>query len=209
MSPRMTFTAGSDALASQVNTYLMDQAVMTFASATARNSAISSPTEGMLTYLSDINQYQFYTGAVWQPLAGEIPWLEATKTANQSIATATETVVSYPNTVLNRGFTVSYTASPLAYTVTIITPGIYTINAGVYWAANATGYRLTRIYINNVLLANDQSAPVASANQVGRAVLTTRLVAGDVIEIRVLQNSGSSINAQIDLSRLSIVYQGV
>lgn len=60
--PRKIFVAGSVLTASDVQTYLADQAVMTFASSAARGSAIASPTEGMVTYLEDVNQLQFYAG---------------------------------------------------------------------------------------------------------------------------------------------------
>lgn len=51
--------------ASDINTYLMKQSVMVFASAAARDSAITSPTEGMICYLSDSNSLTLYDGASW------------------------------------------------------------------------------------------------------------------------------------------------
>jgi len=50
-----------------VNSYLMDQSVMTFAGTAARSSAIATATEGMTTYLSDNNQLAVALGASsWQ-----------------------------------------------------------------------------------------------------------------------------------------------
>jgi len=43
----------------------MDQSVMTFADSAARSAAITSPTEGMITYLNDTNKVEVYTGAAW------------------------------------------------------------------------------------------------------------------------------------------------
>ena len=63
--PRKVFTNGSPLPASDLNTYLMDQSVMTFADSTARSAAITSPTEGMITYLNDTNKVEVYTGAAW------------------------------------------------------------------------------------------------------------------------------------------------
>lgn len=63
--PFKTFTAGTTLPASDVNTYLMKQAVMVFANSAARASAITSPTEGMLTYLSDTNVLNIYDGSAW------------------------------------------------------------------------------------------------------------------------------------------------
>jgi uncharacterized lipoprotein NlpE involved in copper resistance len=63
--PRKVFTAGEVLTAADVNSNLMDQAVMTFTNAAARTSAIPSPVEGMLTYLADVDLFQFYNGTIW------------------------------------------------------------------------------------------------------------------------------------------------
>ena len=63
--PRKVFTSGEVLTAADVNSFLMNQAVMTFANAAARTSAIASPTEGMLTFLADTDTFQFWTGAAW------------------------------------------------------------------------------------------------------------------------------------------------
>jgi hypothetical protein len=67
--PRKVFTAGEVLAASDVNSFLMNQMVMTFAGTAARGSAIASPTEGMLTYLADTNTFEFYNGTSFVPLA--------------------------------------------------------------------------------------------------------------------------------------------
>jgi hypothetical protein len=63
-----TFAVGEVLTANNVNTYLMQQAVMVFASAAARTSGISSPSEGMVTYLTDSNSLWFYNGAAWEQI---------------------------------------------------------------------------------------------------------------------------------------------
>jgi len=42
-----------------------DSTVNVFASSSARSSGISSPSEGMVSYLQDTNQIEVYTGAAW------------------------------------------------------------------------------------------------------------------------------------------------
>jgi|APGre2960657404_1045060.scaffolds.fasta_scaffold62561_2 hypothetical protein len=64
-----TFSAGEVLLASEVNTYLMQQAVMVFGSSAVRATAIPSPSEGMLAYLTDTNAVEKYTGAGWEAIA--------------------------------------------------------------------------------------------------------------------------------------------
>lgn len=60
-----TFSVGEVLTATNVNTYLMQQTVMVFATAAARTSAIAAPSEGMVTYLSDSNSLWYYDGTNW------------------------------------------------------------------------------------------------------------------------------------------------
>ncbi len=62
------FTNGSVLNASEVNDNLMNQAVITFTNSTARASAITSPVEGMVTYLADTDAFQFWNGSAWTNL---------------------------------------------------------------------------------------------------------------------------------------------
>ena len=62
---KKTFVNGDVLTASQVNTYLMEQTVMVFASATARTTAIPTPSEGMVTMLQDTNAIEMYDGTSW------------------------------------------------------------------------------------------------------------------------------------------------
>jgi hypothetical protein len=60
---RKVFTAGEVLAAADVNSFLMDQTVMSFAGTAARGSAIPSPVEGMVSYLEDSNIFQYYNGS--------------------------------------------------------------------------------------------------------------------------------------------------
>jgi hypothetical protein len=62
---RKVWSAGDVVAAADVNGYLMDQAVMVFADATARTAAIAAPTEGMVTYLSDTDALEYYDGSAF------------------------------------------------------------------------------------------------------------------------------------------------
>jgi hypothetical protein len=85
--PRKNFLNGYPLPASDINTYLMDQTVMTFASTTARTSAIATPTEGMLTWLEDSNKFSYYTGSAWLDISA-LPQTISDKTANYSVVAA-------------------------------------------------------------------------------------------------------------------------
>jgi hypothetical protein len=67
------FVSGDVLTAAQVNTYLMDQSIMRFATTTARDNAFGGagePTlaEGMFAYVDADNVTYFYTGSAWQAL---------------------------------------------------------------------------------------------------------------------------------------------
>jgi hypothetical protein len=65
-----TFSAGEVLTAANVQTYLMDQAIPVFASATARDAAITSPEEGQHCFLKDTDALQYYTGSAWVAAGG-------------------------------------------------------------------------------------------------------------------------------------------
>ena len=66
--PRQVFDAGEVLSATDVNTNLMNQMVMTFAGTAARGSAIGSATAGMVTYLSDSNTFEYWNGTSYVSL---------------------------------------------------------------------------------------------------------------------------------------------
>ena len=55
------FADGNVLLASEVNEYMMQQQIMVFASAAARDAAILSPSEGMFAFLKDTDTLTVYT----------------------------------------------------------------------------------------------------------------------------------------------------
>lgn len=65
--PYLDFQVNQVLTAAQVDTYLMNQTIMTFADSTARSSALATAaTEGMFTFLQDNDTLEYYDGAAWQ-----------------------------------------------------------------------------------------------------------------------------------------------
>lgn len=79
------FSNGNTLSGSELNTYLMNQAVISFASATDRDSAITSPIEGQMVWLADANKYVYYSGSAWTDLITVTATGWADKSANYSI----------------------------------------------------------------------------------------------------------------------------
>ena len=64
------FTNGSVLNASEINENLMNQSIIVFSNEAARTAAITSPIEGMVTYLEDTAAYESYDGAAWIGFGG-------------------------------------------------------------------------------------------------------------------------------------------
>lgn len=65
------WTTGDLVNASDFNNYIQEQVVMVFDDSSARDSAVSSPEEGMFAYLKDTNILTFYNGSAWTNFIGE------------------------------------------------------------------------------------------------------------------------------------------
>jgi hypothetical protein len=64
------FLVGDILTAADANGYLASQTVMVFADSAARTAAITSPQEGMISYLKDTNATQYYSGSAWVSIGG-------------------------------------------------------------------------------------------------------------------------------------------
>jgi hypothetical protein len=94
--PRKEFESFTRLDASDVNTYLMDQSVMSFAGTATRGSAIGTAVEGMTTYLEDSNYLSIYDGATWIPALPVGAWQSYTPTlTNITVGNGTFTSAKY------------------------------------------------------------------------------------------------------------------
>jgi len=65
------YATGDLITATEFNTFLQEQVIMVFADSSARDSAVSSPSEGMFAYLKDTNALMFYNGSSWASFIGD------------------------------------------------------------------------------------------------------------------------------------------
>lgn len=92
------FTAGSALGAADLEDYCQNQSVMRFASSAARDTALSSvKTEGMLSYQTDNNDLDIYTGSAFSTLIAPAhgAWTAWTPTVTQSGSVSGTTTGSY------------------------------------------------------------------------------------------------------------------
>ena len=140
-----TFIAGAVLGATELNTYLMQQSIMVFASGTARSSAITSPSEGMVSYILDVDQIQTYNGSVWIPQAYAQAAGTGDTTTTALAADGTNTVqITYPS---NR-----FTVAPIVQAWT--NSNRYVCSVGTNAAGSAT------VTVRNVSAATGSDATV-------------------------------------------------
>jgi hypothetical protein len=118
------FATGDVLTAAQVNTYLMQQTVMVFASSAARTTALSGVlAEGMVSYLQDTNSLEVYDGSAWIGATGDITALTAG--TGISITSATGPI---PTVAIDTAVTVDKTTAQTLTNKTLTTPIISTIS---------------------------------------------------------------------------------
>ena len=133
--PRKVFVAGEILTAADVNTNLMDQAVMVFDDAAARTAAIPSPTEGMVTYLKDTDSVDKFDGTNFVPVGiapAILQVVQAVKTDTFSSASTSFTEIT--------GLTASITPSATSSKILVVT-SLSTTNST---ANNGSQYRIQR-----------------------------------------------------------------
>jgi len=118
------FATGDVLTAAQVNTYLMQQTVMVFATSAARTTALSGVlAEGMVSWLSDTNVLEAYDGSAWVGATGDITGLTAG--TGISITSATGPV---PTVAIDTATTVDKTTAQTLTNKTLTAPIISSIS---------------------------------------------------------------------------------
>jgi hypothetical protein len=137
------FATGDVLTSSQVNTYLMQQSIMVFASSAARTSALSGVlAEGMYSYLTDTNSTEYYDGASWVGIS--VPEV----LSNKILVSPEERT------------TISATAATGTINYDALTQSVlyYTTNASANWTINVRGNSGTTL---NASLTTGDSITVA------------------------------------------------
>jgi hypothetical protein len=106
-----TFTTGEVLTAADTNGYLM-QGILVFASAAARDAAITSPQEGQYAYLKDTNVTTYYTGSAWASASAASGALTLITTTSFSAAAAMS---------VNNCFTSTYTNYLIQFKLAVTT----------------------------------------------------------------------------------------
>jgi hypothetical protein len=215
------FATGDVLTAAQVNTYLMQQTVMVFASSAARTSALSGVlAEGMVSYLQDTNSLEVYDGSAWIGATGDITAL----TAGTGIS-ITNPTGPIPTVAIDTAVTADLTTAQTLTNKTLTAPAI---NGGTNTgstlvgpeerttvsATAATGTIAYDAVTQGVLYYTSNASANWTLNIRGNSgtTLSSILAVGDAITVTHLVTNGATAyynNAvQIDGSAVTPKYQG-
>jgi len=195
------FTAFSKLTAAQVNGYLMDQSIMRFANAAARDAAFGGagePTlaEGMTCYLDDTNVVQSYTGSAWVSLAGFVGNCAVKISSPAAISNGADSVVSWASATYDND-TMFSAGTPNR--VTVKTAGIYVVTSTIVWPSNNTGERISWIQLNGSTATrwgNRRGGAWSSGPTEYSIAAQIKCAVNDYIQLGVYQSSGGSLDLQ-------------
>lgn len=144
--PFKSFSVSEVLTSSDVNTYLMKQAVITCTSSTRP----ASPVEGMTIYQTDTDNTWVYDGATWMPNTPMQP-MKPTSVTN---GTATGNIVTFTNVAsvtINGVFNANYSTYRLMYSI-----GTGTLGATQYLLGQLTsaGTAATTNYVSKTVWVN-------------------------------------------------------
>ena len=165
------FTVGQVLTSAEVDGYLMQQTVMKFADAAARNAALTSVlAEGMLCYLADTNAVEKYDGSAWVAIAaGDIEGVTAGTglTGGGTSGTVTLSIATSQSDLIIKGFeedvnvVASAATGTINFDVSTASVWYYTTNATANHTLNfryssgvslntamATGDAITLVWLN-------------------------------------------------------------
>ncbi len=167
-----TFNTGDVLTAAQVQYNLQNQSIMYFASAAARDAALTAGIvqEGMFAYLADTNTTVFYDGAAWQSFGtGDVTGLTAgagITITNPSgpvptIALSSNATLTSPKETTS----ISATAATGAINLDVLTAAVFirTSNAAGNWTINVRGDGSNTL--NSVMAIGEQISVVFESLQ--------------------------------------------
>jgi hypothetical protein len=188
-----TFTTGEVLTAADVNGYLM-QGVLVFASAAARNAAITSPQEGQFAFTKDTNGLWYYDGAAWvaSGATGDIEGVTAGVGISGGGTSGTVTITNSMATAIDaKGDLVAGTAadtfSRLAVGAnnTVLTADSAEAT-GLKWAAPAGGGKVLQVVSNTY--STQTSIQSTTMTDTGLSATITPTASTSKILVLVTQN---------------------
>lgn len=187
------FLTGDVLTAADANGYLASQVVMVFASSAARAAAITSPQEGMFTYLKDTDITQYYSGSAYVTI-GATTAQKVIQVVNATYSTSTSTS---SGTMADTGLTASIT--PTLNTSKVL---VMVSQNGLQKSGNLAGaIRLVRgstsLFVIDSFVGYTNTAAVNSVGGVSVAYLDSpATTSATTYKTQFLSDNGASFTVQ-------------
>lgn len=186
--PRKTFANGFPLPASDLNTYLMDQSVQTYADATARTAALATPVEGQMSYLADTNTAYVYDGSSWNAVVDA-----------KNYGATLPNGAAGRNKVINGGFEIWQRATSAA----IISTGSYVTADRWYAYGGTTGRTSSRQttgltgfqYCNRIARDSGNTATNAISLRQNFETVNSLPFAGQIVTLSFYARAGANYSA--------------
>lgn len=199
-----TFTTGDVLTAADTNGYLM-QGVWTFASAAARDAAVTSPQEGNVCYLKDTDAVMTYSGSAWVAIGGASgPAFRAYRnTSAQTFTAATYTKVQWNAESFDTDNCFDSTTN---YRFTPTKAGYYLFSTTV--TGQTGGFFISAFYKNGTINAAMRNIPFSGAFAAStNSTLINCNGTTDYVEVYAYGSSGSpQVDNGTDLSYFTGVW---
>ncbi len=190
-----------------------------FATASARNAANTSPTEGDTCVVTGEDRVYVYTGSIWIPISwwsttGR-PGCSLSRASAQTIANSATANISW--TTEDRDLDGWITVTGATLTVPTGHGGIYGLRYGI--TSSGTGTQTSEILVNGSTIGSSATAGTAQmlngsgglypapTNSARTGATIVNLAAGDTITLSIANSSGGSrdyTNSTIELTRLAV-----
>lgn len=211
-----TFVTGDVLTAGDTNGYLM-QGVWVFASAAARSAAVTSPVEGNMSYLSDTNSVEYYSGSAWVAVGASPSFVGATvyiNNTNVAYTNGVSTLITPTTSEFDTNSFWSAGTNPSRFTIPSGKSGKYLINITHRTTDGVPSYLQFSLYKNGALVTGtglenglfSSYKNLGSNNFVAVASIVQSANAADYFQ--VYQQSDLSTGNHITYYRWSISYLG-
>ena len=189
------FVTGEVLTAADVDGYLM-QGIWVFASAAARDAAVTSPQEGNACYLKDTNEVLTYSGSAWVAVGGTSSFVgcSLTNSTAPTISNDTDTTLAFDGESYDTNGFHDNSTNNSRITIPSGKGGKYLFTANFRWSNSATGRRIVYLKKNGSTIigafetsVNSTTYPSLQVNVVANAVAT------DFFTLVVYQTSGGNL----------------
>lgn len=194
------FNTGDVLTAAQVQYNLQNQTIMYFATAAARNSALSGVlVEGMFCYLADTNSTEYYDGAAWVSIASSGDLTAITAGNGISVTSGTGPV---PTVAIDTSITVDKTTAQTLTNKTLTsaaltTPTISTLTTNGDLVYGTGSGALSRLGIGSAAQVLTVASGIPSwatpASGGGMTLLSTTTLSGATTTITIASNSYTNL----------------